>query len=402
MTRWVKRLAVVFVLAILGLLALVVFGGFRLKDPQGNIAFGWDAEARRFLIMEKPELAQEGPHVFPDATGYEVIATQQDNGAWHLVRTHLPASPLPRLTVRVGNPAGTTFHVPLRPASPARSAVHTDNPPRLLMLSDMEGQFDKFTALLRAQGVIDDALHWHYGTGHVALVGDFVDRGDDMTAVLWLVYALQAEADAAGGRLHYVLGNHEHLAMSGRKKYWPSGLVALAQALGDDGDGDERLFSAHSVLGAWLAQQPVIARVGDHLFVHGGISQDVIALDLDIDQINALAQPHLHAIPENLAGEADILLGRHGLTWYRGMAMPNDTERRRETDPAAHLQRTLARYGAKRLAIGHTLVPDITLEQQGRLLRLDIHHAEQMPQAALYENGVLWRVDAEGGRARLE
>jgi hypothetical protein len=188
--------------------------------------------------------------------------------------------------------------------------------------------------------------------------------------------------------------------MAGRKKYWPSGLVAFAQALGDD--GDERLFSAQSVLGAWLARQPVIARVGDHLLVHGGISEDVLALDLDIDQINALTRPHLHADPEALQGEARTLLGRTGLTWYRGMALPDDVEHRRERDPAAHLQRVLARYSVKRLAVGHTLVADIALEQQGRLLRLDVHHAEQTPQAALYEGGVLWRVDAEGKRMRLQ
>ncbi|MBD9469200.1 metallophosphoesterase [Pseudoxanthomonas sp. PXM01] len=400
MAKWMKRLALVFALASAALIGLVVFGGFRLKDPHGNVAFGWDADARRFQIMEKPALAVEGPHVFLHDSGYEVLATQQDAHVWRLVRTRLPASPLPTLTVQVGNAAKTRFPVPLRPASPARSAVHADNPSRLLMLSDIEGEFDKFTSLLRAQGVIDDALHWRYGDSHVALVGDFVDRGDDMTAVLWLIYRLQVEADAAGGRVHYVLGNHEHLAMSGRKKYWPSGLVAFAQALGDD--GDERLFSAQSVLGTWLAEQPVVARVGDHLFVHGGISQDVLALDLDIDQINALAQPHLHDEPEGLHGDADILLGRSGLTWYRGMALPDDANHRREADPAAHLQRALARYGAKRIAIGHTLVPDIRLEQQGRLLRLDVHHADQTSQAALYEDGVLWRVDAEGGRARLQ
>ena len=399
MKRWIKGVAVLLSLATLGVLALVVFGGFRLKDPQGNIAFGWDRDARRFLILEKPRLVQEGPHVFTTGGGYEVLATQQAGDAWRLTRTVLPATPSPTLTVRVGNAAHTTFQVPLRPMPSPRSAVHAENPARLLMLSDIEGQFDKFTALLRTQGVIDDALRWRYGSGHVALVGDFVDRGDDMTAVLWLVYTLQAGADAAGGRLHYVLGNHEHLAMSGRKKYWPRGLLAFAQALGDD--GDERLFSAQSVLGAWLDRQPVIARVGDHLFVHGGISQDVLALDLDIDEINALAHPHLHAEPESLHGDADLLLGRNGLTWYRGMALPDDARHRREADPAAHLQRVLARYGAKRIAIGHTLVPDITLEQQGRLLRLDVHHAEQTPQAALYEHGVLWRVDAEGRRERL-
>ena len=103
-----------------------------------------------------------------------------------------------------------------------------------------------------------------------------------------------------------------------------------------------------------------------------------------------------------LRDDADIVLGRTGLTWYRGMAMPDDAKQGREADPAAHLQHVLARYGARRLASGHTLVPDIVLEQQGRLLRLDVHHAGQTPQAALYEAGVLWRVDADGGRTRLQ
>lgn len=400
MATWMKRLVLVLALCIVVLLGLVVVGGFRLKDPQGNIAFGWDKDAHRFQIMEKPGLSAEGPHVFRHDGGYEVLATQQRADAWRLIRTQLPASPLPTLSVQVGNASKTRFQVTLRPVSSARSAVHLGNPSRLLMLSDMEGEFDRFTALLRAQDVIDDGLHWRYGDGHVALVGDFVDRGDDMTAVLWLIYRLQAEAEAAGGRVHYVLGNHEHLAMSGRKKYWPGGLVAFANALGDD--GDERLFSAQSVLGAWLAEQPVIARIGDHLLVHGGVSEPVLAMDLDVDQINALARSHLHRVPEDLLDDARTLLGRDGLTWYRGMAMPDDAKQRRERDPAAHLQRVLARYGARRIAIGHTLVPDITLEQQGRLLRLDIHHAEQTPQAALYEGGVLWRVHADGNRVRLQ
>ncbi|PZQ26585.1 MAG: hypothetical protein DI562_14680 [Stenotrophomonas acidaminiphila] len=149
-----KRLALVSALAVAAVIGLVVFGGFRLKDPQGNIAFGWDADARRFQIMEKPMLAAEGPHVFLHDGGYEVLATQQEADAWRLVRTQLPASPLPTLTVQVGNAAKTRFQVTLRPASPARSAVHPDNPPRLLMLSDIEGGFDRFTSLLRAQGAL--------------------------------------------------------------------------------------------------------------------------------------------------------------------------------------------------------------------------------------------------------
>lgn len=400
MRKWVKRVACAIAIVLLGVLVLVIFGGFRLKDPQGNVAFGWDSTEKRFLFLEKPRLGPEGPHAFVGAGGYEVLSTQRSGDAWRLARTHLPPIPLPTLIVRVDNPMRTTFKVPLRPATSPAIAVHDQNPSRLLMLSDMEGQFNKFVELLRAQRVIDDDLHWKYGDGHVALVGDFVDRGKDMTALLWLIYRLDGEADAAGGQLHYVLGNHEHLAMSGRKKYWPQGLIAFAQTMGED--GDERLFSSSSVLGAWLARQPIIARVGDHLLVHGGISAEFLALNLDIPDANAKARPHLHTPPDQLPEAVAPLLGKHGLTWYRGMALPEDPEKAIEIDPAAHLQRVLSRYGARRMVIGHSLVDNITLEQVDLLLRLDIHHAQQTPQAALYEDGVLWRVGADGSRVRLK
>lgn len=400
MRKWTRHLAYATAFLLLAAFGLVVFGGFRLKDPQGNVAFGWDATEKRFLFLEKPRLGREGPHVFATADGYEVIATELDGDGWRLARHRLPASPLPALTVHVDNPARTTFKVPLRRVASPALAVYEHNPSRLLMLSDMEGQFDKFVDLLRSQRVIDGNLHWTYGDGHVALVGDFVDRGKDMTALLWLIYRLDGEADAAGGQLHYVLGNHEHLAMSGRKKYWPQGLIAFAGALGED--GDERLFSSSSVLGAWLAEQPVIARVGDHLLVHGGISREFLERDLDIPAANAQARPHLHTPPDSLPEIVKPLLGKHGLTWYRGMALPDDPEKTIEIDPAAHLQRVLSRYGARRMAIGHSLVDNISLEQVDLLLRLDIHHAQQTPQAALYEDGVLWRVGADGSRVRLK
>lgn len=38
MATWMKRLALVSALAVAAVIGLVVVGGFRLKDPQGNIA----------------------------------------------------------------------------------------------------------------------------------------------------------------------------------------------------------------------------------------------------------------------------------------------------------------------------------------------------------------------------
>lgn len=398
MRRWTKRLLLVLGLAVLAVLALVVFGGWRLKDGQGNVMFGWDAQRQRLQIAEQPALALDGPHVFLTDDGYRIAQTERDGAVWRMRERNAPMRPAPVLTVRVDNPAGTRFDVALRHTPAPEDGVHDGEPSRLLMLSDMEGEFDAFVALLRAQGVIDADLHWRYGDGQLALVGDFVDRGRDMLPVLWLIYRLDEEARRAGGRVHYVLGNHEQFATSGRQKHWPRQLVASERALG------QPLFSSRSVLGAWLRSKPVIARVGGHLLVHGGISAEFLARDLDIAAANAAARPHLGTALSDLPQPVAPILGRNGLTWYRGTALPDDPKYAREPDPSAHLDHVLRRYGARRIAIGHTLVPAVRLAQQGRVLSLDLdmHAPGAVAQAALYERGELWRVDAAGGRERLD
>ena len=72
MRKWIRRLAYATAFLLLAAFGLVVFGGFRLKDPQGNVAFGWDATEKRFLFLEKPRLGREGPHVF--ATADDLVA----------------------------------------------------------------------------------------------------------------------------------------------------------------------------------------------------------------------------------------------------------------------------------------------------------------------------------------
>ena len=386
--------------ALVIVLASAVFGGFTVKDPQGNVAFGWDGERGRLRLLEKPGLALDGPHVFSAEGGFEIIDTVATSEGWQLRSIPAPARPLPVLRIQVDNPARSSFAVQLRPAPSPAGAVFTENPSRLLLVSDMEGEFDKFVALMRSQGVLDEGLHWRFGDGHVALLGDFVDRGEDMLPLLWLIYRLEDEAQHAGGRLHYVLGNHEQLGLAGNTKYWPRHLVATAQALGDD--GCKRIFSGGSVLGAWLRSKPVIARVGDHLLVHGGISRKFLDLQLDIEAANGAARPYLDAKRSSLPAAVQPILGRNGVTWYRGMALPDEERYAEEQDAVGHLRQVIVRYGVKRVAIGHSLVPQVLLEQQGMLLRLDVQHSEQVPQAALYDSGKLWRVAADGTRQLLE
>ena len=395
MRRALRWLLIAVAAAVAATLALVVFGG-RDPDWNGTVLLRWDRERQALEFLVRPRAALDGPYVFRDAGGYSVARMVGSDRRWRLQWSRLHGSS-PRVLVQVDNPARTRFEVQIRPPATPLAADLPRNPPRLLMLSDIEGQFDRFVALLRAHGAINADLRWSYGSGHVALAGDFVDRGDDVIPLLWLVYRLEHEAQRAGGRLHYVLGNHELMGLNGNAGSWPQRMLASAQHMG--GDGQSRVFAPHSVLGQWLRSKPVIARIGDHLIVHGGVSEDFLRTRLSAGAANALARPWLDRRRVFMPATVQPVLGRAGVTRYRGLADPRE---RREADVLAHLHAATRRFGAKRIAIGHTIAPDVALEQGGLLLRLDVHHKTQLPQAALYEDGVLWRAYADGRRVRLQ
>ena len=50
-------------------------------------------------------------------------------------------------------------------------------------------------------------------------VGDQLDRGDNEIQILYFLERLQKEADAAGGALHILNGNHETMNVGGRLRY---------------------------------------------------------------------------------------------------------------------------------------------------------------------------------------
>ncbi|MFN9954115.1 MAG: metallophosphoesterase, partial [bacterium] len=65
---------------------------------------------------------------------------------------------------------------------------------KMLIFSDIEGEFGSMRKFLQANKVIDDKFKWIFGDGQLLLVGDFVDRGKQVTEVLWLIYSLEEQA----------------------------------------------------------------------------------------------------------------------------------------------------------------------------------------------------------------
>lgn len=218
----------------------------------------------------------------------------------------------------------------------------------IAVISDLEGNIAFFEHWARRSGVTDDDGNWAFAEGQVIILGDAVDRGRQVYDLLWRLYQLAQQAQQAGGQLLLLHGNHEQYVMRGlvdrveTEHFW-----AIEQLL-----PYEQSFATNTVLGTWLRQQPIIARIGKFLFTHGGISPQVLASGLSIQQLNQRYSATL-AMPDSAISDADYLLfyGEIGLSQYRAL-LSDDSQQQADND--LHLQQVLQQFAVKTLVIGHT------------------------------------------------
>jgi hypothetical protein len=264
------------------------------------------------------------------------------------------------------------FEVTLRaPAAAAPDGVSSGARQPLFVVADTHGEYAILAGMLRAHGVVDQALRWRFGRGRVVLLGDVFDRGPHQLEILWLIYALEAQARAAGGAVYLVLGNHEILALRGDQRYLNARYRETAKLLGVDAYA--QLFDAGSVLGQWLRSKPTVLKLGDHLCLHGGISPELVARGLSLREINDAVRAVLQGHEPAAGAErerAEFLLGESGPLWYRGY-FPGESGRVEATP--ADIERILGHFGVETLLVGHTRVPTVTPLYEGRVIAVQVY-----------------------------
>ncbi|MEM1218027.1 MAG: metallophosphoesterase [Bacteroidota bacterium] len=315
---------------------------------------------------------------------------------------------LDRDTVTVWiNAAEERFNVPLKTEFSVEPALY-DMPERLIAISDIEGNFTAFSSFLQANQVLNERFQWTFGRGHLVLVGDFVDRGEDVLQTLWLIYKLEEEAKQSGGQVHFLLGNHEIMNIQGDFRYVQDKYKKLAIAIGNKNQKEENytiLFSTDSHLGLWLRSKNIVERIGDYLFTHAGLSPNILPLDISIDEINQIIRANIdRGLYKNPNGDekASFLMGVESPFWYRGLITDYtyyDKIKEQELDAI------LTRYKAKTTVVGHSIVEDISYDFQKKVLRMDVKHGRKkgstQTKGVLIERGQVYKVDAAGGKERL-
>jgi len=265
---------------------------------------------------------------------------------------------------------------------------------KIFVVSDIEGNFAALRKLLKAGGVIDDNFNWTFGDGHLVLVGDFFDRGNQVTEVLWLIYSLEEKAEAAGGYVHFVLGNHEIMNMSNDLRYLNPKYIQTTTSLQEH---YYTLYSDSSELGRWLRTKNIIEKIGDLLFMHGGFSAEMNRMDVSVTDINSLARqfyPDTNYVYPDL--RVDTIFSELGPFWYRGYYKGARLAKQSQIDS------TLDKFNVRTIVHGHTIVADtISAWYKGHVIDIDVHHAEGKSEALLIEDKKFYRLTPTGEKIFL-
>ena len=178
-----------------------------------------------------------------------------------------------------------------------------DDVDRVVAMADIHGAYDAMVTTLQNVDVLGDDLGWTGEQTHLVIVGDILDRGPKSRAAMDLLMRLEGEAEAAGGRVHVLIGNHESMILTGDMRYVSA---PEYEAFAGEADPDERArwfdlyverhsggadalrgkfekdyppgyfamrraFRAGGHYGQWLLQKNIIAVINGTAFVHGGL-----------------------------------------------------------------------------------------------------------------------------------
>lgn len=280
------------------------------------------------------------------------------------------------ILVKVDNKDKDEFYVSLFSDYKVPETIY-EQPKKLITISDIEGNFNAFSSFLKANEIIDDNHNWIYDDGHLVLNGDFVDRGNNVTQILWLIYKLEQQAKKQDGHVHFILGNHEILNFYGDHRYNRGKYIQVAQEISKKHDKTEALrylYSKKSELGQWLSTKNVIEKIGDYLFAHAGLSPEVLEHDFKLEDINEMTRDQYYGFEKTKDKKPEFLFGSKGPFWYRGFVMKRSNYNKIKPE---ELDKILNHFEAKKIVIGHTPVKQITATFNGKVINVDVHHGTE-------------------------
>jgi len=310
------------------------------------------------------------------------------------------------------------FNIALRDAIVSEPQQY-EMPDKLIAISDIEGNFSGLYSFLVSNKVIDKNANWIFGNGHLVLNGDFVDRGNQVTQVLWLIYHLENQASKQGGKVHYILGNHEIMNIYGDASYSDDKYKEVAKRISKQNDWDKafrKIFAEESVLGEWLRSKNVIEKIGSNIFVHGGLNTYHLNEKYTITELNSISKSYYGIYPteQSVKNQRDRVLissinspfwdRRLNFEWkYKIMFKLNGVDAKATTQ--SELDSILKFYSASKIIIGHSVVDDISTGYNNKVILIDLKHGHTInsgkTKGLLIDNNAFYKVDDLNSKTKL-
>jgi len=259
---------------------------------------------------------------------------------------------------------------------------------KIVAIADLHGDYENFEQILKGTGLIDKNLSWTGGKTHLVQLGDIMDRGPAARKIFDLIIRLEKESEAAGGRVHLLLGNHEEVNILGMafrfpgymtwkqfvsflpEKYIAQKEAGLRSKYRNQPDAKALLEKEREVLwtkikdkdkkaqkkfndnfyklyGKWLLSRNIVIKLNDIIFVHGGISEKYSSWSLK--DMNEMERRELSLIRRGEPITPQILYVQDGPLWFRGLIQSDEEEFSPVVD------RILANLKANYIVMGHTV-----------------------------------------------
>ena len=147
----------------------------------------------------------------------------------------------------------------------------------------------------------------------------------------------------------------------------------------------------------WLRTKPTMLRLNDILFVHGGVSPELVERGMTIESVNSLMRRALTMSSDQIhfSDEPKFLLSSMGPLWYRGFVI--DMEERYSRLTKEEVTAIVEYFDVSSIVVGHTETDQVEQHYGGLVYTVDVPLDELGTlQGLLWENSNFYRVTGAG------
>lgn len=262
---------------------------------------------------------------------------------------------------------------------------------KLLVVSGMDGHFQSFCDLLIKSEVLDDRLNWTFLNNHLIILGNCIKAQEESVEFLWFIYSLEEQAQLAGGAVHFILGTHELSNINGE---WINQQPKYAKRKSASKGAVTALYDGNREIRRWLLTKNVVEKIGNTLFVYGGVSRELLMSGLSIREINLLCKRGYSNINQPISSLTELLLnGPNSLIYY---------QYNQEFADETLIDDTLNHFNVDTIVTGNNASEHVSSYFDNKVISVGSDYSESRPEALFVKYDRFYKFNIKGKLERIK